>query len=144
MVKAEFTDASLRKFFKTMEKVEGKLKRDVINEVNATSLEIATDAKRSAPVDEGRLRSSIGILRSRPDGLGTVIGTNVTYAPVVEFGSRAHEIRIKNKSVLTNGKVFFGKSVNHPGTKPQPFLYPAYEKGKKNMISRLTRLLRSL
>jgi hypothetical protein len=44
-------------------------------------------AKRRCPVDTGRLRASIGT-RIERDGLGIVgvIGTNVEYAPPVEFG----------------------------------------------------------
>jgi hypothetical protein len=46
-------------------------------------------AKRRCPVDTGRLRASIGT-RIERDGLGIVgvIGTNVEYAPYVEFGAR--------------------------------------------------------
>ena len=41
------------------------------------------------PVDTGRLRSSIGP-RFMDDGLTGEVGTNVKYAPHVEFGTRPH------------------------------------------------------
>lgn len=46
------------------------------------------------------------------------------YAPYVEFGTAPHVIEAKNASVLANKKSgqFFGKRVNHPGTKANPFL----------------------
>jgi hypothetical protein len=46
------------------------------------------------------------------------------YAPMVEFGTRPHVIEAKNASVLANKKTgqFFGKRVNHPGTKANPFM----------------------
>lgn len=51
------------------------------------------------------------------------IGTNVEYAPAIEFGSRPHVIEAKNRKVLSNGKTFFGKRVNHPGWSGDSFLY---------------------
>jgi len=51
------------------------------------------------------------------------VGTNVEYAAAIEFGSRPHVIEAKNKKVLSNGKKFFGKRVNHPGWSGDSFLY---------------------
>lgn len=51
------------------------------------------------------------------------IGTNVEYAPAIEFGSRPHVIEAKNRKVLSNGKSFFGRKVNHPGWSGDSFLY---------------------
>lgn len=46
-------------------------------------------AKRMAPVDTGRLRSSIAEELRREDGeLVEIVGTDVEYAPYVEFGTR--------------------------------------------------------
>ena len=47
---------------------------------------IRTEAVKNAPVDTGRLRQSIGVKRVG-DGHYRV-GTNVLYAPYVEFGTR--------------------------------------------------------
>ena len=46
------------------------------------------------------------------------------YAPYVEFGTAPHVIEVKNASVLANKKTgqFFGKHVNHPGTRANPFM----------------------
>ena len=41
------------------------------------------------PVDTGRLRASIAV-ESQDDGLTAIVGTNVKYAPHVEFGTRPH------------------------------------------------------
>lgn len=48
-------------------------------------------AKRGAPVDTGRLRASITHeVDSRPVPLFGKVGTDVFYAPYVEFGTRPH------------------------------------------------------
>lgn len=50
---------------------------------------VETAAKRLCPVDTGNLRSSIThVLGVDGQGLYADIGTNVEYAPFVEFGTR--------------------------------------------------------
>lgn len=85
-------------------------------------------SKRLCPVDTGRLRSSINSgLGVDSKGLFSYFGTKVEYALDVEFGTSPYVIEVKNKKVLANKKdgIIFGKKVNHPGTKAQPFLRPA-------------------
>lgn len=52
-------------------------------------------AKDDCPVDTGRLRNSIS---NKVDGKDVYIGTNVEYAPYVEFGDKMHH---------ENGKAHF-------------------------------------
>lgn len=47
-------------------------------------------AKRLCPVDTGRLRNSITHV-TRPDDNAVYIGTNVEYAPYVEYGTARQE-----------------------------------------------------
>lgn len=50
------------------------------------ALKLRNEAVQRCPVDTGRLRQSIGVKRI---GEGRYrVGTNVTYAPYVEFGTR--------------------------------------------------------
>ena len=44
---------------------------------------------KRTPVDTGRLRSSIAV-RLQDEGLTAIVGSNVQYAPHVEFGTRPH------------------------------------------------------
>jgi len=93
-------------------------------------------AVASAPVNKtvglgGQLKQSITKQVKKDNA---TIGTNVFYAPYVEFGTRPHTITAKGKG-LTNGKNWFGKTVQHPGTKAQPFLLPALVKNRKRIIA---------
>jgi len=54
----------------------------------AAGITVENAAKRNAPVDTGRLRSSI---TSDADADGVVIGTNVNYAIFQEKGTRHQE-----------------------------------------------------
>ena len=118
-----------------------------------TVMTIEKYAKHRCPVDTGNLRSSI-----TPEVKGIEegsVGTNVEYAMAVEYGSRPHDIKPREKKALafsvggTKGRYVTTKSgkrryqkgkpgepvvvgrVKHPGTKPQPFLEPAFIVGGK-------------
>lgn len=52
---------------------------------------VRADVQRGTPVDTGRLRSSITQeIQGRGAELRGVVGTNVKYAPFVEYGTRPH------------------------------------------------------
>lgn len=81
-------------------------------------------AKLSSPIDTGKLRSSI---QSKVTGRNAIVGTNIMYAKAQELGRDPYVIRVKNKKVLTNGLIFFGKQVNHPGFKGKFYMKKGYE-----------------
>lgn len=119
--------------------------------VNAAQL-IADDAKNRAPVRpqvtiglggaftttsfSGVLRSAI-IARPLPITAGREMGAIVKvnnssrsgvpaapHALLVEFGTKPHLIKAKNRKVLMFNGVFREK-VQHPGAKPEPYFQPA-------------------
>ena len=101
------------------------------------------DAKLRCPVGQyndgkvgGNLRSSINHKVNKAKKV-TYLGTNSDYALPVEKGSVPHTIRPKTANTLSwiskGGNRFYAKSVNHPGTKAQPFLTPAIEKNMKKL-----------
>lgn len=97
------------------------------NELDAAARRVMNRAKVLAPVDTGRLRASIRIESRRTLTLRTIytIGSDVSYAPYVNDGTRPHKIRPKAKKALkfrVGGKTVFAAVVNHPGTKANPFL----------------------
>jgi len=63
--------------------------RAVILALVRGALQVEGDAKRNAPVRTGRLRASIthSALERQGDVLAVRVGTNVVYAPFVEFGT---------------------------------------------------------
>lgn len=64
---------------------QGPVAKDVLRR----SIRVERAAKQGCPVDTGRLRSSITHeLATDARGLVGRIGTNVVYAPYVEFGTR--------------------------------------------------------
>jgi HK97 gp10 family phage protein len=92
---------------------------------------ILAEMEALVPVDTGNLRGSLGI---RVSSHTVTIGPNTNVAPYagfVEFGTKPHIIRPKSPGgVLAfkiGGRQVFAKMVHHPGTKPQPYVRPAFE-----------------
>ncbi len=56
--------------------------------IERAAFELERRAKRKAPVDTGRLRSSITTAQESPESW--LVGTNVRYAPDQEFGTSRH------------------------------------------------------
>ena len=120
------------KFKSTLQKIAEEHPQVMDAALDDTADAMSLEAQRIVPVDTGRLRASINVKR---EFLVKVIGTNVEYATDVEFGTGPHEIVAKNKKVLADKKkgIIFGKRVKHTGTKPQPYMRPAFENNRRRV-----------
>ena len=119
-------DEALRKALADPELVAGPV-TDFLRRAGFT---VERKAKELAPVDTGRLRSSI---ESRAEPPRAIIGTLVTYAPMVELGTKPHIIVPRYKKALAfniGGDRVIVRKVNPPGTRPKPFLRPALEQSR--------------
>lgn len=66
-----------------------QLDRAIVDGLDRMAIRVERAAKRAAPVDTGRLRSSIARETTRDaDGFLARVGTDVEYAPYVEFGTQ--------------------------------------------------------
>ena len=93
-------------------------------------------AKATVTTDMAELRQSIN---KQVDNKSAVIGTNVEYAPYVEFGTRPHKAPISalkgwaDRHGIPVGAVWM--SIAKKGTKAQPFLLPALVDNVKKIIA---------
>lgn len=97
------------------------------SELETAARQVMNRAKVLAPVDTGRLRSSIRIESRRTFALRSVytVGSDVEYADMVHGGTRPHIIRPRTKQVLrfkVGGRYVYARVVHHPGTRARPFL----------------------
>ena len=80
--------------------------------------------------DGGNLKKDIQVFDDKIDSFSISVGnTNlVPYAKFVYFGTKPHVIKPKKMKALANKKSgqIFGKSVNHPGTKANPYIEKAF------------------
>jgi hypothetical protein len=75
-------------------------------------------------------------------------GPHAQYLPIIIHGSRPHQIRARNASVLrffwTGGPkgagFYFYRSVNHPGTRPNPFPKRAWDGVRGQVLAELHRI----
>ena len=92
-------------------------------------------AKQVAPYKTGNLKKDIQVFDERIDSFSINVGNTklAPYAKFVYFGTRPHVIKPKKMKALANKKSgqIFGKSVNHPGTKANPY----FEKAKEQLAS---------
>lgn len=123
----------LTELLKKLEHLGGDCEKALSDGLNNGALHVQETAKRLAPYDTGKLRGSISIEEEKPLQIG--IGTNVEYAPYVEFGtgtqgdpSVSHTTRESWTYMGSDGKFY----TSH-GQPPQPFLAPALEQEKENV-----------
>lgn len=104
-------------------------KQGVKDVVNKTALNIQRKAKKrltaSGAVDTGRLRASV-VIEPYNMGFSAIIGTDVFYAPYIEFGTGIFAKNGNGRQTpwiyKTNKGVFRTR-----GQRPRPFLFPSYE-----------------
>ena len=90
------------------------------------------------------------IIVAMPEAGTAVVEPTAPYAEYIEYGTRPHIIRPRNKKVLAsrqggftkNGIGYgiyniFGTEVRHPGTAARPFVAPAVSFGEKQFIKHM-------
>lgn len=106
-----------------------------------SAMNVQRGAKTNCPVRKvkglgGRLRGSIQV-RFYNNGMTAEVGTNVAYAPYVEFGTGVRGAGSAHPP-LPPGYVHGSKA----GMPAQPFLYPALEAERPNFVSKLREVMR--
>ena len=121
-------------------KLDDKTKDNVQKTLNNTGFKIEAKAKGNVPVDTGHLRRGI---TTKIGNMEVIVHTsNIKYARGVEFGTRPHLIKPKNKKALYwKGASHPVKSVRHPGSKAKPYLIPAFEKEKDTFVKNLKEVI---
>lgn len=106
------------------------LQQEATRVVRDGQRKVLNSAKLRSPVDTGQLRAShrSGHVVVTGDKVSADIVAEQDYSLAVHEGSRPHVIRPRRARVLTWGKGagrVFATSVNHPGSRPRPWLLNA-------------------
>lgn len=86
---------------------------------------VENEARKNAPANTGELRRSI-THRLKSDTVG-VVGTNLSYAPYVEYGTGIFSSQGNGRQDPWSYQDAKGQWHTTSGMKPQPFLHPALE-----------------
>ena len=91
-----------------------------------------SEAQRRVPIGDGILRGS---LKSKVRGDKVSVGTNIEYAPYVEYGTGIHAEGGRGRKtpwVYFSEKFGFVRTV---GMKAQPYLRPALDINRKKLVA---------
>jgi len=130
--------AAIKRAEKVLDRHPKELFNALEDGLNAIALEIQKTAvvklTEHSAVDLGQLRASITINQISKTEL--VVGTNVAHAAAVEYGAKAHWIRIDKTPGFRAWMRHHGIDLKeemvyfHVAPKPRPYMEPAFEAGK--------------
>ena len=158
------TIAELRAYGKDIDKI-------INAETQAIAFQIEADAKKLAPKNFGKLAQSISHAKVKPALYKVTV--NELYGAYMEFGTgskvnvpaefadmaatfkgkkqgtfkqglEAIKVWCKSKGIPEEAAYPIFAKILGAGINPQPFLYPAWVKGKKDYQNNLERVLKSL
>ena len=92
---------------------------------------VERSAKELAPKDTGALRRSIS---SKVEGTEGIVYTPLEYAPYIEYGTGLFAENGGRADVPWNYKDDKGEWHSTSGIKPQPFMRPALNQNRENII----------
>lgn len=119
-----------------LDKLISKLEKldDVNQAMEQACILVENEAKIKCPVDNGLLRNSIThYIEDNPNELIGVVGTNVEYAPYVEFGTGIYSSLGNGRQDRWKYKDAKGEWHSTIGQHPQPYLQPALEENRREI-----------
>lgn len=129
MIKIEGAD-ELNKRFEKMAEGEGLLLA-----LNKACALVEAEAKKKAPKDSGELRRSItSEVYEKGETLEGAVYTPLEYAPYIEYGTGLFAEKEGRKDVPWHYKDDKGEWHSTSGQKPQPFLRPALDENREEIV----------
>ena len=132
MIGVEVPANEVAKVLREIDRMKPQARRAVVNSLQKSTKAMARGAR-------SRIRSKTGNLRKRikvkvdTDKLEGTVKSTAPHTHLVEYGTKRHLLS-KNKKVLKiNGQLVKG-DVYHPGSKPRPFMRPAFEEEAPNFV----------
>lgn len=119
-----------------LDKLISKLEKlnDVNQAMEQACILVENEAKIKCPVDNGLLRNSIThYIEDNPNELIGVVGTNIEYAPYVEFGTGIYSSLGNGRQDRWKYKDAKGEWHSTIGQHPQPYLQPALEENRRKI-----------
>jgi hypothetical protein len=111
-------------------------------QIERSAINIEREAKNLCPVDFGILRSSIEKTVDASDAgriLSAEVGTNIEYAPFVEFGTGSGvSVPAGQEEFAMQFKGKTGRKRNYPA---RPFLFPAWERERPKFVKSMEAIL---
>tara|TARA_B100000900_G_C20479012_1_gene674670 strand:- start:48 stop:491 length:444 start_codon:yes stop_codon:yes gene_type:complete len=136
-VNIKIDQSDLSKLKRKLDNLRTFESKKLSNELGRTGFDIVKLAKRSAPVDKGALKQSIGLQKS---GKSITVFANAHYAPYVEFGTGGM-VDLNDMTKLgipeSYAQQFKGKGLRDVNLPARPFFFSSARVGFKNLLNRL-------
>ena len=137
MIKLSLPAKEMREFRKWTEKISKEEHEKLQNLVARSGQLIDMQAKLDAPVNTGRLRTSITPSYSS-DKLTFTIEVNANYGPYMEFGT-GKMVRIL-PGYADIASQFRGKGIRRVNLKAKPYLFDNFERVNKAFLAELKKM----
>lgn len=128
----------LNETLKALNKFEAAGEEAVKANIEASGYIMQNDAMQRVPVDLGQLKNSIRI-DFEDNGLTVVMVATAPYAAYQEFGTGGRVSIPKGMEELA--RQFKGRGLRNVNLTPQPFMFPAWDKERKQFVIRLQKEL---
>ena len=142
MIQAHIAPEDLRAALSDLSKYKKHVREDTRKEIMRTAYAVNHKAKSNCPIRTGRLKSSLKVLKDNTTDLNKIsaeVGTNVHYAPYVEFGTGT------SVSVPTGledyAMQFKGRGIRKVNIRARPYLFPAAESERSRYVENLRKIL---
>lgn len=144
MAEIKINNSDLKALNKKLDALKKLSQQEFSNEIAATAAFSSTRAKKSAPLDQGGLRQSIGFGKA---GNKASVFAKVHYAPYVEFGT-GKKVDLDDMKQLgipdAYAAQFKGKGIKEVNLPARPFFFPSVRIELKKLLKRLDKKLNDL
>jgi len=130
--------SGLQDTLKALKKFEADGEEAVKANIEASGYIMQNDAMQRVPVDLGQLKNSIRI-DFEDNGLTVAMVATAPYAAYQEFGTGGRVSIPKGMEELA--RQFKGRGLRNINLAPQPFMFPAWDKERKQFVVRLQKEL---
>lgn len=122
-----------------------RVRKELYDAVEKTTRAVGRSARSRIRNKTGHLKKGIKTRMDRSRNAVGWVDSKGPHSHLIEYGTRPHRLdkgsRKQNEAMKINGDFVKG-AVNHPGSKPYPFLRPAYEQETPKLIQEARRILR--
>lgn len=123
--------AEIKNLDELMSKLEKLSKMKLDETLNKACILVENEAKVNCPVKNNQLRASI---THEVEGTTGVVGTNLVYAPFVEYGTGIYAAKGDGSQTPWSYQDAEGNWYTTVGMKPQPFLEPALQSSIQDIL----------
>jgi len=122
-------------------------KKILVGATTAAAIEFQEEARSLVPKRTSQLERAIRVVKGEgrtPNIVGAKVvlrGKHAYLGKWMEWGTVAHLIETKTKKTLWDGNRAYGRRVQHPGTRPRPFMRPAVDNKMAEAIEVVHRFL---